>query len=86
MAEDVPTFDEMEFTCPECGGNTYGSWGPTGALVRVCHGYKDDKSCNFKWPEAEDRKYMKPTGRKRALYGGAVVPPKAGQRSGEEES
>ena len=41
----------LEFTCPSCGGHTFGN--------RMCHGYVPDPTygsqpCKFTWTEAED--------------------------------
>jgi hypothetical protein len=43
-----------KFTCPRCGGHTWGSYQlQDGTLQRLCHGHR----CTFTWHEQEDRRY-----------------------------
>ena len=53
------------FTCPECGGHSFNSFGRSGSpAVRSCRGnlsgdktgYRDD--CSFEWDERDDDKYI----------------------------
>lgn len=57
MAEEA----QSRFTCPRCGGHTFGSeLAPvTFAIVaRHCNGYMaDGQSCKFIWKEEDDGKY-----------------------------
>lgn len=55
-----------QFTCPECGGNSFRSFGRSGGPVtRACRGditgdvYGYEDNCSFEWDEREDYKYIK---------------------------
>lgn len=48
---------DEQFTCPKCGGHTFG----TAFNVGGCHGYDEanDRECGFRWPRADDAKYFR---------------------------
>jgi hypothetical protein len=53
---------DMTFTCPKCGGHTFGSSfvGPSdGPMERMCHGIVKSKSCAFKFRQQDDWKYFR---------------------------
>lgn len=63
--------DEVEFTCPRCGGHQFGTTLDMTALADpmsgegVCHGYLGfGRPCGFTWPRRDDAKHFRPTGRK----------------------
>lgn len=51
----------QQFTCPDCGGHTFGSELAAVSfeiLERHCNGYKPDgQGCHFKWKPVDDAKY-----------------------------
>ena len=52
--------DYVRFTCPRCGGHTFGSNGYQN--TGHCNGYIGDKSCCFVWDRVDDYKYFGPAG------------------------
>ena len=58
------------FTCPRCGGHTYGSNGP----YRACQGWREVRgrvvSCVFLWLARDDAKYLSTDAKP-----GVLVPP-----------
>lgn len=50
-----------EFTCPECGGHTYGTDLTTNR--GACHGHLPDRSpCRFTWSRDDDDCYFRGEG------------------------
>jgi len=52
----------LEFTCPRCASNKFGSSLVNGSLIRQCHGQIEGRLCHFMWRDYEDGKYMRGTG------------------------
>ncbi len=69
MSEDM--IGAKEFTCPRCGSHEFGTTSITVNALRawpgdaegMCHGYVDNRPCNFIWRRADDALYFKGTGR-----------------------
>lgn len=49
---------ELQFTCPKCGGNYFGSSQKGKSLIRHCHGINENKYCNFNFHQKDDSKYF----------------------------
>lgn len=54
MFGPVP-FKSPEFTCPDCGGHTWGTSVTNAGSVRHCNG----DTCRFEWEPRDDYRYHK---------------------------
>jgi hypothetical protein len=79
MTEIADTVEVLEFTCPDCGGHTFGSGidppvstplsqADLDRMEGMCHGYfetpRENRPCNFRWNrKRDDWKYFRGTGR-----------------------
>lgn len=58
---------KVTFACPRCGCPFFGSYNqPGGTKERFCKGPVTDGmcawTCEFRWPESDDAKYLKTEG------------------------